>query len=172
MKENSCCFIGYRPQDVPWGEDVRSGAFFNFYMSLAMAIEQKLQSGCNRFYTSLEEGIDRWAIQIVLQYKQENPQAEVQVIAVRPNAQHHRDLSPQKRQTYAQILRQANEVITLDQVEEFKGLCAQDYLLQHCGHLIVGCDAKPRAQILHALQKAQGMGVDVLKIQAEESMPF
>lgn len=71
MKDKTCCFTGHRPQSLPWK--------FNEHDLRCQLLKQRLKTeirhmithrGVRHFISGMALGVDTWAAEIVLEFKQ------------------------------------------------------------------------------------------------------
>ncbi len=172
MAENElcCCFTGHRPYKLPWEIDDKNGIFVHFIIALAVAIEKKIDQGCKSFYSAMEEGVDIWAAQIVLQLKKANPEKEIRLIALCPYTGQSYTWSKKSQWDYNEILAQADEVVVLCKTT-YTPTCRDDcilYMLNHCAHMIACFDGKTLGGTSKTVALAQEMGLDIMFVNPNE----
>ena len=73
LRNHRCCFTGHRPEKLTrTEEDVKR--------SLEAAILKAIKDGYTTFITGMARGVDIWAGQIVLKFRQSNPELRLEPV--------------------------------------------------------------------------------------------
>ena len=138
-REKCCCFTGHRPEKLPWGRNEQSPAFHRAMAAVEAAIIARIEDGCTWFYTGMARGMDLWAAQIVLKYRDlgAGEHLGVRLCAVLPCAD---QAARWKRED--QALHARNR-----------------YLVEHAGHVIALYDGRSPGGTRQTLELARRAGL-------------
>lgn len=101
LRNHRCCFTGHRPEKLTrTEEDVKR--------SLEAAILKAIKDGYTTFITGMARGVDIWAGQIVLKFRQSNP--ELRLIIALPYPGCDSRWSASWKRQYAELLEAADLV--------------------------------------------------------------
>ena len=75
LKLHRCCFTGHRPEKLKCDESIVKTL-------LNSAIQQAVTDGFTTFITGMARGVDIWAGQIVIKFKEEN--SDIKLVAASP----------------------------------------------------------------------------------------
>lgn len=71
MENKTCCFIGHRPQSLPWGFDESDPRCILLKKMLRKEIKQIIREhGVTHFISGMALGVDTWAAEIILELKE------------------------------------------------------------------------------------------------------
>lgn len=74
VKDRTCCFSGHRPEKMPFAANANSYAFQQFHNALTRTVYDAIHSGYNHFITGMSRGMDLWAAQEVIAYREAYPE--------------------------------------------------------------------------------------------------
>ena len=116
-REKCCCFTGHRPEKLPWGRNEQSPAFHRAMAAVEAAIIARIEDGCTWFYTGMARGMDLWAAQIVLKYRDlgAGEHLGVRLCAVLPCADQAARWNREDQALHARVLAQADEKFVIFQ---------------------------------------------------------
>ena len=66
----TCCFTGHRPEKLQVPEEM-------VIEKLDAAIQDAIRSGYRIFISGMAKGVDIWAAELVLRYRETNPQIQL-----------------------------------------------------------------------------------------------
>ena len=161
MDEITCCFTGHRPQSLPWRFDERDGRCLALQARLRDAIEDAIDQGARRFLTGMALGVDTWAAELVLSFRQRLP---VELVCVIPCAGQQARWGAPARRRYQNILERADRRIVLE--ERYSPGCFERrnrYMVDHSDLVIAVWNGLPSgtgATVAYA--RAQGKLVRIL----------
>jgi uncharacterized phage-like protein YoqJ len=96
-----CCFTGHRPEKLSDSEPLIKSA-------LEKAIRQALSDGFTVFITGMSRGVDLWAAQIVLRWREENQ--KIKLICASPYKGFEKRWPEAWENLYVSVLKQADHV--------------------------------------------------------------
>lgn len=70
MENQICAFSGHRPQSLPWRFNETSPACIQLQKILALQIARLIDNGYTDFLSGLAIGVDTWAAQSVLAFRE------------------------------------------------------------------------------------------------------
>ncbi|SCI65676.1 Uncharacterized protein conserved in bacteria [uncultured Clostridium sp.] len=161
-REKCCCFTGHRPEKLPWGRNGQSPAFHRAMAAVEAAIIAQIEDGCTWFYTGMARGMDLWAAQIVLKYRDlgAGEQLGVRLCAVLPCADQAARWNREDQALHTRVLAQADEKVVL--APRYAPGCMQArnrYLVEHAGHVIALYDGRSPGGTRQTLELARRAGL-------------
>lgn len=103
-------FTGYRPEKFPFfGEDDPMCA--DLKNRLSIQVGKLINNGADEFYSGMAQGTDTWAAEIVLKYKETNPQ--IRLIAVLPCPEQADRWTDANKERYRNILDSCDRTMTI-----------------------------------------------------------
>lgn len=132
MHLHRCCFTGHRPEKLKrTEEEIKKG--------LEEAILKAIYDGYITFITGMERGVDIWAGQIVLKFRQTNP--ELRLIAALPYPNCDSRWSASWRKQYANVLEAADLVKEISPVYSMASFQKRDeWMVDHAARVIAVYD--------------------------------
>ena len=124
------CFSGHRPEKLPKGNVLR------IILSLLYSeIGDAIADGADTFYTGMAQGVDLWAAEMVLSFRQKYP--SLRLIGASPYPQFGAGLTGEALYRYQTVLHAADEVIQVSP-HYYKGVFRQrnQYMVSHSRRLI------------------------------------
>lgn len=113
MKEISCSFSGYRPSKLPFGFDEKNNHCIRLKSMLKSEILNLIEKGYNTFRSGMALGIDLWAAEVVLEFKNDFP--DINLCSVIPCMGQEKSWSYELKKRYNNILIQADDVLYMNQ---------------------------------------------------------
>ena len=161
----TCCFSGYRPSKLPWGEREDDPRCLALKARLRRAIEDAWQQGYRHFICGMARGVDLYCCELLLELRQRLPMT---VEAAIPCLEQAESWRADQRARY-QALVAACDLETVVQ-ERYTAGCMQRrnrYMVDHSSLLIAvfgGQNGGTQATIRYAM----GRGLDLVLIPPEE----
>jgi uncharacterized phage-like protein YoqJ len=160
MKNINVCFSGHRKIDDPT----------LIYEVTESEIISLIQSGSKNFLNGMAWGFDLMAAQIILNLKKHYP--HIKLISVLPCAPHFqtKKWSGEGRKVYYDVLRQADEAITLS--EEYHSQCMlkrNDFMVKH-SQCCVCYLTKQTGGTAYTVRRAREKRLEIINIV--EKMPI
>ncbi len=91
-KQQSACFTGHRPKDLPWGYNTSHPDCIKLRTKLKEILIKLIDSGINTFYNGLAEGFDMLAGEVLTELKSEDyPVYIIGCIPCGNQAQYYKD---------------------------------------------------------------------------------
>lgn len=67
-----CCFTGHRPKSLPWGYNDKDIRCVSFKAKLKEILLKAIDKGYNFFISGMAEGLDTYALEVLLEIKDEH----------------------------------------------------------------------------------------------------
>lgn len=154
MREKTCAFTGHRPSGFSFGSDEKHPDCVRLQEMLFSLVLRLSQSGVTRFISGMAKGTDLWAAKQVLRLREENPQ--IKLIAAVPCAGQAGRWNAKDRETYADILDRADEVVTLS--ESYTPGCMMQrnrWMVDHAEVLVAVCNGSEKGGTANTLRYAE-----------------
>lgn len=159
----SCAFTGHRPKSFPWKYDESADACLHLKEILTREIVKLIDCGVTDFYSGLAEGVDTWAVQIVLNLREKNPALNVHcVLPCRSQAIKWTSAAQQHHQW---LQEQADSITCLS--EDYYDGCMLErnrYLVNHSSILLAVYNGSRRSGTGMTVRYAQKLGREIIKI--------
>lgn len=159
----TCCFTGHRPQNLPWGFDESDSRCIALKVRLKKAIRQIiLEYGVTHFITGMALGIDQWAAELVLELQQTYPERGITLEAVLPCEDQDRKWRREDIERYRQILKRCDIVLPLQ--KSYTSGCMEQrnrYMVDHSQFVIAVWDGQPSGTG-GTIRYAKGLGKTVI----------
>ena len=148
----SCTLTGHR----------KLGGDFN-ELSLKNAIENAVKGGAESFYCGMAIGFDLIAAEHVLECKKTHP--HVRLIGCIPCPEQDKYFSPPERRKYASLLKQCDEVITVND-SYFNGcmLVRDRFMVDNCDLIIAYFDGRYEGGTAYTLRYAKSKNKKIVII--------
>lgn len=160
---SSCCFSGYRPSKLSFGDDERDVRCVELKEQLTYEIVKMLADGVTTFYTGMAMGVDIWCAELVLILKPRNK--DIRLIAVIPHEGQANYWDEHWRDRYFKALSQVDEKVLI-QMNYTKDCMHKRnrYMVEHSQHLIAVWDGQTggTAYTLNYAKK-KGLNIVILK---------
>lgn len=163
MDNITCAFTDHRPKSFPWKYNEAASNCVLLKDTLAKQIRLLVDSGVTEFLSGMAQGVDLWATEIVLDLKKENPTLRLHCIL--PCEGQEREWSASERERYHFILRQADEVIYVNQ--EYHDGCMLErnrWLVDHSSVLLAVYNGTYRSGTGMTVRYAKQLGREVIVI--------
>lgn len=135
-----CAFTGHRPEKLPCGNDEQHPSCMSIKSSILRQIERLHdQRGVKQFITGGALGVDQWAAEAVLSFRESHPDVSL-TIAVPFRGQADK-FPPEQKRRYDNTLLRTNSVIVLQ--EQYSSNCffkRNDYIVEHSGVIVAVYD--------------------------------
>lgn len=167
MAQKTVCFSGHRPEKLPYGGDENSLSTNNLKSLLYKEIYDSIQDGYTDFVTGLARGVDNWAAQMVLEFKNKN--AGLRLICVQPYKGYGENWKGFDRWNLAHILERADEVVVV--CDEFRKDCMRlrnEYMVNRAEKLIAVV-SNYRSGTGQTIRYAQKRGLLVRTIEIQQN---
>lgn len=134
-REKAACFTGHRPEKLKGKADDYTTAPPYILSFLRKNIEAALNEGYKVFYNGLARGVDLWAAEILLEYKNSFP--ELCLIGVQPYPDHGRHFSEPFGSIFNRIYNES-DLILCSSSYYHKGtyLIRDRYMVDHSSRII------------------------------------
>ncbi len=168
MEQQACAFTGHRPQRFSFGYDEDHEKCIRLKLALAQQVNLLIESGVSSFYTGMAQGVDMWAAEIILEFRQINPQLKLSCIL--PCETQADKWSVQSRERYFNILSEADETIYISR--HCTKTCMMErnrYLVDHSQYMIAVYDGTPRGGTAGTVRYARQRGREIILIDPNTS---
>ena len=168
MYDKTVCFSGHRPEKLPNGGDENSIAITRLKSLLYKEIYDSITAGYTDFITGLARGVDNWAAEMVIDFKNKNN--DIRLICVEPYTGYGENWRGYDKWELSHIIEKADEVITICQ--GFEKSCMKqrnEYMVNHSSKLIAVV-SNYRSGTGQTIRYAQKKGIDVMCIEISENM--
>ena len=170
MFEKTVCFSGHRPEKLPHGGDENSLTTNNLKSLLYKEIYDSIHDGYTEFITGLARGVDNWAAQMILDFKNKND--ALRLICVQPYKNYGEGWKGYEKWALSHIIERADEVVIL--CDRFQPDCMKlrnQYMVDHSSKLIavVSNYRSGTGQTIRYAQK-QGLVVRAIEIQQNKEI--
>lgn len=143
--DQTCCFTGHRPQNLPWGFDESDPRCTILKKKIGRAIQYLVvKKGVTHFLTGMALGVDQWAAELTIRLKQAYPERGFTLEAVLPCEHQASRWRQEKQERYQQILAQCDNVLTLQ--KEYTPDCMNrrnKYMVEHSQYVIAVWNGRP-----------------------------
>ncbi len=162
-QEFAVCFSGHRPEKLPTGTPLRMLQSLLFH-----EIEAAIKDGATTFYTGMARGVDLWAADMVLYFRQQYP--SVKLICVLPFSDRIHSVRGAERFHVNSILESADRVVSLR--EHYCRGCYQErnaYMVAH-SRRIIALVADGRSGTGQTVQMAKRAGLELRVLSIEDAV--
>lgn len=163
MDNITCAFTGHRPKSFPWKYDENARDCVLLKEVLAGQVMALADRGVTDWLSGMAQGTDLWCAQIVLGLKEKNPALRLHCIL--PCEWQEREWSASEQERYHFILRQADEVIYVNQ--EYHDGCMLErnrWLVDHSSVLLAVYNGTYRSGTGMTVRYAKQLGREVIVI--------
>lgn len=163
MYEKTVCFSGHRPEKLPNGGDENSIAISQLKSLLYKEIYDSITAGYTEFITGLARGIDNWAAEMIIDFKNKN--SDIRLICVKPYTGYGDNWRGYDKWALSHIIEKADEVVTI--CPGFEKSCMKqrnEYMVDHSSKLIAVV-SNYRSGTGQTIRYAQKKGIDVMTIE-------
>ena len=161
----SCCFSGYRPEKLPWGDDESDLRCVALKRRLRHAIEAACDEGYRHFICGMASGVDLYCCEIALELRKTRP---ITVEAAVPYPGQAEDWPPDQRARYRALVAACDDETVVS--EAYAPGCMQRrnrYMVDNSALLLACSNGRPGGTmntLLYALEKQ----VKFLTIEIED----
>lgn len=142
--QQTCCFTGHRPQNLPWGFDESDPRCLALKVRLKKAIRQVIEYGVTHFTTGMALGVDQWAAELVLELQRMYADRGITLEAVLPCEDQAKKWRWEESQRYLEILKRCDIVLPLQ--KNYTRDCMNRrnrYMVDHSQFVIAVWDGRP-----------------------------
>lgn len=157
---NTCCVTGLTPMSLPFGFDEENALAFALREVLQQEIEKVIESGCTRFLTGMEWGVEIICAEIILKLKEQHPQ--VHLVCILPYEEQAAKWNEEYRDRYFDILERSNDMKLIS--TRFTSDCYRlrdEYIVQHSNRILAVLDDE-KNEIVSLVEKAIRKGMDTV----------
>jgi len=169
LRPITCAFSGHRPQSFPFKFDENSQALVLLKKRLAQEIEQAIQDDYSIFLSGGALGVDTWAAQIVLKFR-EFHYPFIRLELVLPCTGQENKWNKKSKETYAKLIDEADAVIRTSRQPYFEGCMKlrNEFMISRSSRLIAVWNKKPSgtSQTV-AMARNQGLEVRLMDARGE-----
>lgn len=146
--EKVCCFTGNRPEKLHISESEAKSLLFD-------AIESAIKQGFTTFITGMAEGVDTWSGEIVLSFKEHNP--DIKLVCALP----YPDFSKKS----SHILKKADCVFHIkDKYSPFAFRARNEWMVDHSS-LVIALSSGKKGGTENTIQYSEKTGKKIMKLE-------
>lgn len=160
-RKRRCCFTGHRPEKMYSTES-------EIKASLALAIEDALAAGKLTFISGMSRGVDIWAAELVLQYREAN--SSIHLICAIPHPDFEKRWSPHWQQRYRAILQEADLIRTISTSFSMSSYQIRNEWMVDRSGLVIAVFSGERGGTKNTIEYARSQGIDIVMINAQRSI--
>ena len=157
-KENTICFTGHRPINLPWRNYECGEQFNNFKENLKNIIISNIYEGYNCFISGMAMGFDLIAAGVVLELKEHY---DIKLISVLPHKNHGKYWNLKDKFKHDQILKRADKIICLN--EDYSKYCfnlRNKYMVDNSSK-VIACYNNIKGGTLNTIKYATKLGKEI-----------
>ena len=142
--QQTCCFTGHRPQNLPWGFNESDPRCIALKVRLKKAIRQVIEYGVTHFITGMALGVDQWAAELVLELQRMYADCGITLEAVLPCEDQAKKWRREDIERYQKILKRCDIVLPLQ--KSYSPGCMDRrnrYMVDHSQFVIAVWDGQP-----------------------------
>ena len=159
----ACAFTGHRPQKLPWRFDETAPGCVALKETLTTQITALVEDGYTEFLTGMAEGVDLWAVQIVLALRVTNPSLCLHCIL--PCAEQSARWSAASREQYRAILEQADSIIFVNRMNKKDCMLERDrFLVSYASVILAVYNGERRGGTAATVRYARKLGRELIVI--------
>jgi len=161
-RDNTCCFSGYRPEKLPWGENEDDPGCEALKENLKNAAEKIHLSGIRHFITGMARGSDTYFCEAMLDLRKKYP--DITLEAAIPNVRQASRWREEERDRYARLVELCDDVTYVSR--EYKRDCMyrrNRYMVDNSSVLLVVFDGQPGGT-KYTLDLAKRRGLEIIMI--------
>jgi len=157
-KKKTICFTGHRPSNLPWRNYECGEQFNSFRENLRHIILRNIKVGYKTFISGMAMGFDLIAASVVLELKE---LYDIKLIAVLPHKGHGRAWNKQYKFKHDEVLKQADEVITL--CENYSNFCfsLRNKFMVDNSDKVIACYNNVKGGTLNTIKYACKLGREI-----------
>ena len=147
-KEKTCCFTGNRPEKLHIDENEAKSL-------LREAVECAINRGFTSFITGMAEGVDTWSGEIVLSFKETNP--DIKLICALPY--------PDFAKKASHVIEKADFVYHIkEKYSPFSFRERNEWMVDHSS-LVIALSSGKKGGTENTIQYAQKTGTEIMKLE-------
>lgn len=167
-RQISCCFSGYRPDKLPWGNNEEDPRCRALQERLRHVIEAACDEGYRHFICGMADGVDLYCCRIVQELRRRYP---ITVEAAVPCPQQADHWSSARRTQYKILLENCDQVTVLQESYDRRCMMRRNrYMVDHAAMLIAVFDGQPGGTC-RTVEYAMEQGLDVAIIPPVVQQP-
>ena len=155
-REKRCCFTGHRPEKLKGGE-------FEVKIALAQAIEAALAAGKRTFISGMARGVEVWAAELVLAYRQAD--ASIHLICALPHPDFEKRWSRHWQQRYRAILEQADLIKEITPSFSMSSYQTRNEWMVNRSSLVIAVFNGERGGTKNTINYAKAQGVEIVLVE-------
>lgn len=162
-RDNTCCFSGYRPEKLPWGQNENDSRCLILKEKLYDIVSAVYTSGIRHYICGMALGSDTFFCEAVLQFREDHPDLTLE--AALPCEDQAARWSEAQRSRYFKLIGQCD-------VETFVGkkytpdcmMRRNRYMVDHSSILIAVYDGR-FGGTMHTVGYAKANGLEIIQIK-------
>lgn len=164
-KYTSCCFSGYRPEKLPWGDDESDPRCEDLKKRIRRAVEAACDAGYTHFICGMAAGVDLYCCEIALELRRTRPLTVEAAIPYPGQAEGWPDA---QRERYRALVAACDYETVVS--ENYSPGCMQRrnrYMADHAGRLIAVFDGQSGGT-RNTVQYAMERGLEIVLLPPVE----
>ena len=140
----TCCFTGYRPQQLPFSVSRDDKAYIDFENRLIAEITELINAGCGTFISGMAAGFDIIAAECVTEIRELITDTSVELVCAIPFPDQAKSFPPFWKQKYCDLLARCERSVTV--CEEYSPACYMKrniYMVDNSDIALAFWDGKP-----------------------------
>jgi uncharacterized phage-like protein YoqJ len=159
----TCCFSGYRPEKLPWGQNENDNRCVALKEKLNDIISAVYTSGIRHYICGMALGCDTYFFEAVLQFKEDH--ADVTLEAALPCEDQAARWNEQQRNRYFQLIQQCDTETYVSRKYTPDCMMRRNiYMVDHSTVLIAVYDGR-FGGTMHTVGYAETNGLEIIQIK-------
>jgi len=161
-RDNTCCFSGYRPEKLPWGDNEGDPRCEALIEKLLLEAERIHLSGIKHFIIGMARGSDTYFCEAMLKLRGKYP--EITIEAAVPYEKQASGWREEERDRHSRLLERCDHVTYV--CREYKRDCTlrrNRYMVTNSSVLLAVYDGK-RGGTKYTLEYARRQGLEIIEI--------
>ncbi|MBQ7977833.1 MAG: DUF1273 family protein [Clostridia bacterium] len=154
IKQNTCCFTGHRPNNLPWGHNELNRNCKIFKKKLYNLVKQLISEGYIYFLTGMAEGFDLIAAETILKLKRKY---KLILIAVIPCLNQTDFWNIKQQNRYKKILKKCDDKIIISPQYTKQCMFERNQFLINHSSTVISC--------YNGISSGTGYTIKLAKIQ-------
>ncbi len=144
MDKKICAFTGYRPEKLPFGDDMNHPLCKRLEQNLFCNILRLTRESVTTFITGMARGTDMMAAELVLQLRDTLPSRNIALWAAIPYDRQAASWQAADQKRYARIMERADRIEYIGHAYHSGCFHKRNrWMVEHATHLLAVYDGKP-----------------------------
>ena len=161
-RDNTCCFSGYRPEKLPWGDNESDPRCEALKEEMECAAERIYLSGIQHFISGMARGSDTYFCEVMLELREKH--ATITVEAAIPYKKQALKWRRNERDRYDRLVERCDYVTFVSQDYTRNCMLRRNrYMVDSASALIAVYDGKPGGT-KYTMEYAERRGLEIIRI--------